>query len=95
MRLAKFVKEPGERKRYTLDYAEWLEDSELISNVEFTITPSGALTVDSYSLGSPATNVVFFASGGVDGVTYSVEARITTSVGQIREDQVTFAVKEY
>lgn len=95
MRLAKFGKEPGERKRYVLDYSEWLETSETITNVAFAVTPSGALEVDSYSIGSPATDVAFFVSGGVDGVTYSVEAVITTSVGQIREDQITYAVKEY
>lgn len=95
MRLAKFLKEPGERKRYVLDYSEWLEDSETITGVSFSVTPSGSLVVDSYSIGSPATDVAFFVSSGTDGVSYTVEAQITTSVGQIREDQITYAVKEY
>ena len=96
MKLAKYCKEPGERKRYTLDYSEWLDTNETITAVTFGVTPSevGGVQVDAFSIGTPATSITFFVNDGLDGTTYTVEATITTSGGQIKEDQVLFAVRE-
>jgi len=95
MRLGKFSKEPGERKLYTIDYSDWLNTSETITGLSFNITPATTLVVDGDAIGSPATGVSFFVSGGTDGVSYTVEAVVTTSQGQIKEDQVLFNIKEY
>jgi hypothetical protein len=96
MKLAKFVKSPAERKRYSIDYSEWLDTGELVSSIVFTVAPStGAapLVIDSYLIGTPATDVDFFANYGVDGVGYTVNVVMTTSGGQIKEDQILFSVK--
>lgn len=96
MKLARFIKQPSERKRYTIDYSDWLETSETISSVTFAPSPiaAGGLEVDAYSIAAPATSVVFFVNYGVSGTTYTVTVTITTSGGQIKEDEVLFSVRE-
>lgn len=97
MKLARFTKSSTERKRYTIDYADWLDTGETIASVDFTVTPTtdNALRVDAYTIATPATSVVYFANYGVDGVTYTVDVTITTSGGQIKADQVLYSVKDH
>lgn len=94
MPLAKFVQEPNEQKRYVLDYSDWLDTGETISSVAFSISPAG-MTVPSSTIGTPANTVSFFITGGTSGTKYTVEAQITTSAGQVKEDQLVFIVREY
>lgn len=96
MKLAKFVKSPAERKRYQIDYSEWLDTAETVQSIVFTVSPSTGtlpLVVDAYTIGSPATSVVFFANYGDDGIGYTVDVVMTTSGGQIKEDQILFSVR--
>lgn len=95
MKLAKFVKSPAERKRYTIDYSEWLDTGETISSVVFAVTPTDAstLTVDSYQIATPATSLAFYVGLGLDGGAYTVNVKITSSGGQVKEDQIGFMVK--
>ena len=96
MKLARFTKQPSERKRYTIDYSDWLDTGETISTVAFVPSPvaTGGLEIDAFSIATPATAVVFFANYGVSGTTYTVTVTITTSGGQIKEDEVLFSVRE-
>lgn len=96
MKLARFTKAPGERKRYTIDYSDWLDTGETISTVTFLPSPiqTGGLEVDAYSIATPATSVVFFANFGIDGTTYTLNVTITTSGGQTKEDQILFSVRD-
>jgi hypothetical protein len=93
--LAKFVKKPGERKRYTVDYSEWLDEGETVTGATFAITPvtSPILEVDASSIGTPATTVVFFVNGGVAGSDYELKIHVTTSGGQVKEDTALFSVR--
>lgn len=93
MKLARFAKQPAERKRYTIDYSDWLDTGETISSVAFSVSPTG-LQVDAYSIAVSGASVVFFANYGVNGTAYTVTATITTSGGQIKEDEILFAVRE-
>lgn len=96
MKLARFVKSPAERKRYSIDYSDWLDTGELVSSIVFTVTPSTGtlpLVIDSYLIGTPATSVGFFANYGDDNVSYTVDVVMTTSGGQIKEDQILFSVR--
>jgi hypothetical protein len=95
MKLANFIKSPSERKRYTIDYSDWLDTSETISSITFTVTPTGtgALQIDAYSIANPATSVVFFANYGVANINYTVDVIMTTSGGQIKEDTIQFTVR--
>jgi hypothetical protein len=96
MSLARFTKTPAERKRYAIDYSDWLDTDETVEFVTFTPSPlaTGGLEVDAYSISTPATSVVFFANAGIDGTTYTLDIKITTSGGQIKEDQILFSVRD-
>jgi hypothetical protein len=96
MKLGRFTKQPAERKRYSIDYTDWLDTGETITLASFTVTPAsaGALVIDAFSIPAAAKSVVFFANFGVSGTTYTVTVTITTSGGQIKEDEILFAVRE-
>lgn len=96
MKLAKFVKSPAERKRYSIDYSEWLDTGETVQSIIFTVTPSTGtlpLAIDAYQIATPATSVIFFANYGDEGTVYTVDVVMTTSGGQIKEDQILFSVR--
>jgi hypothetical protein len=96
MKLARFTKGPTERKRYSIDYSDWLDTGETISAVVFAPSPlvAGGLEVDAFTISTPATSVVFFANAGINGTTYTLDVTITTSGGQIKEDQILFSVRD-
>lgn len=96
MRLGSFVKTPIERKRYAIDYSEWLDTGETLSTVVYTIpvVTTPPLVVDATSIGSGNTVAVFFINGGLNGRQYTVEVVATTSGGQIKEDTVLFTVRD-
>lgn len=96
MKLARFTKAPTERKRYSIDYSDWLDTGETITAVTFTPSPlvTGGLEVDAYTISTPATSVVFFANAGISGTTYTLDVTITTSGGQIKEDQILYSVRD-
>lgn len=96
MRLGSFVKTPIERKRYAIDYSEWLDTGETLSTVIYTVSPTttSPLVVDATSIGSGNTLAVFFVSGGLNGKQYTIDVVATTSGGQIKEDTVLFTVRD-
>jgi hypothetical protein len=87
--LAKYVKAAVERKRYQLLYSNWLDVGEAVSNVAFTVTP-----VDGIVVNTDGVTVQYYASGGLDGTSYIAAAVMTTTQGQIKLDDVFFAVRE-
>lgn len=95
MKLGKFIKSPNERKRYSLQYSDWLDTGETVVAATFSVQPTGtdALVVDAYSIAASGAEVTFFANDGVVGTTYTVDVTITTSGGQIKEDQILFTVR--
>jgi hypothetical protein len=95
MVLGKYFKTPIERKRYTIDYSDWLDSGELVASVTFGVTPADAspVVIDGNANNPTATGVVFYASGGLDGASYKVTARLLSSNGQTREDTVQYTVK--
>lgn len=94
MPLRKFLKTPAERKRYSVDYSDWLDSGELLSALAFTVVPAGSLTISGPTYGSPSTSAAFFALGGVNGNTYEVILTATTSGGQIKQDSVLYTVRD-
>lgn len=94
--LARLQKSPSERKRYTVNYNNWLAESETIVEKSFVITPA---TVPPLELVTSAVNpsgkgLVFYIGGGVDKEVYKIEVFITTSDSQIKEDTITVYCKE-
>jgi hypothetical protein len=94
--LAKYVKAAVERKRYQLLYSNWLDVGEAVLNVAFTVTPVTVppLVVDGIVVNTDGVTVQYYASGGLDGTSYIAAAVMTTTQGQIKLDDVFFAVRE-
>jgi len=94
MNLGKFTKSPDERKRYVIEYEDWLDAGEQLSDATFTVSPTGALEIDAYLINEDGLSLAFFAAGGNDGETYEVLVQVSTTGGQIKENTVLFVVRE-
>lgn len=96
MKLAKFTKTPGDRKRYVIAYQDWLDEGEVISTATYALgaVPDN-IYVDGIMIGEDQKSVVLFVSGGLADEEYDLGIRIITSLDQIKEDYVTFVVKEF
>lgn len=96
MKLANFVKSPLERKRYTIDYTDWLDTGETVQAITFTVTPTGlaALQIDAYTIMPGSLQVSFFANYGELNTVYTVEVLMTTSGGQVKEDEILFTIRD-
>lgn len=96
MRLGKFSKTPDERKRYTVDYTDWLDTSETVSQAAYAVrqATSSPLVIDAQSILTGNKKISFYVSGGNDQETYDLEVKVTTSTGQIKEDVVSFLVRD-
>lgn len=96
MKLGKFIKAPGERKRYSIDYDNWLETGELVSTRSFSVSPATtpAFVVDASATLPGNRSIAFYVNGGKSGENYKVTVSISTSGGQVKEDVVLFQVKD-
>jgi hypothetical protein len=95
MNLGKYFKAPDERKRYSIDYTDWLDTGEVLTVVTFEVTPVDAdpVVIDGIAIETGEKSVVFYASAGLDGKSYKAIATTTTSGGQVKEDTVQYTVK--
>ena len=61
----------------------------------FTVLPIDAspAVIDGISINPAATGIVFYASGGLTGVSYTAYATMVSSNGQTKEDTVVYAVR--
>lgn len=96
--LGKFVQSPIERKRYLLDYADWFANSAnptgTLASVVFTSVPATTpAEVDAYEINDPATSITIFISGGLNGTQYRILVTVTTSDGQIKEDEIIIDIR--
>ena len=95
MQLGKYFKVTADKKRYAIDYSDWLDTGELVRTVTYEVTPTenGCLVIDTTSIDSTNTQAVFYASAGNVGISYTVTATMNTSAGQVRVDTIQFVVK--
>lgn len=93
MRIGKFRKAPADRKRYVVDYKDWLNDNEEISDgVVAGSVPEDGFYVDGFLVDNSNREVIFYVSGGLSGVEYTVTITVDTTLQQTKEDWVTFVV---
>jgi len=93
MRIAKFRKAPADRKRYVINYSDWLNEDEILESVSMSgNAEDDEFYVDGYIIGETGKDVIFFVSGGVDCKEYDVYCTVHTSWQQIKEDYVTIVV---
>ncbi len=92
-RIGKFRKAAADRKRYVVDYEDWMNEGEIIYIVAASgDVPEDNFYVDGYVVDTGGKQVVFYVSGGAAGSTYDVTITIETSLQQTKEDFVTFVV---
>lgn len=97
MILGRYRQQPGERRKRGVDYTDFLEDSEEVTNVTASVSPT---TDTPFVISNIAIDPeegkewIYFAEGGEHGETYAVEFTVTTNGGQIKQDTVEFDVEE-
>lgn len=85
-----FSKDPAAVLDYKLDWSDWMEDGDTIT--DDTVTVPAGLTLDSSS--HDDASVTFWLSGGTAGQHYRVTVQITTSAGRVDERSVSVKVQE-
>jgi hypothetical protein len=95
-KMGRIVQQPNENIRRLVSYSQWLEEGERITDVTITVAPvtDPPFVCDTIVIGPDADKFAYYASGGVDGEDYTATITITTSVAQVREDELLFGVKE-
>ncbi len=89
MRIGRFKKGELDRKRYVVDYNDWLDVAETVTAVTCAgNNPDDAFFVDGYVVNTGGKEIIFYASGGVAGSSYNVTVQVTTSMGQVKQDWV-------
>ena len=96
MKFATYRKTPAERKRYTISYADWLDSGEFVQSATYfidndTVPP---LMVEGSFIQFDGLGLSFFVSGGITDEQYQLNVLMETSVGQIKEDWMTFVVEQ-
>lgn len=91
MKLGTVSKQPGEKRRWAIDYTDAMDTGDAVESVAVVVTPDG-LTVSAYEV-SPKVRVV--CSGGTAGTTYKITLTMTTTGGnEVFEDELFVKVKE-
>jgi hypothetical protein len=92
--LKAFTQTPVERKRYTVSYARWMDETETLFDHAIVISPSTSpsLIAEAAFTSNSDTEISFFIKGGVRGQLYDVKLVATTSEGQVKEDNLQMAV---
>jgi|TARA_B110000908_G_scaffold146339_1_gene177257 hypothetical protein len=86
------IQQPTENLDYDIDYASLVTTPEdTLSTVVASVTPAG-LTVS--GLVANTTTGKLWATGGVNGVEYTVTIVTTTVQGRIKEDEIIVLVEE-
>jgi hypothetical protein len=93
MSIGKFIKSPAERKRYTIDYSNWLDTTETVASVTYAVTPveAGGLVVDSSSV-TPTTGIFYISLGNLSSA-YTITATMTSSANQIKQDTIAVIIR--
>lgn len=96
MLLGRFQQTPLERKRYTIEYSDWLDTGETVTSTDFSVETNTdtPLVVDDVAVDIDGTLVVFYVSGGEADADYKVLALIGTSGGQDKEDSIIYAIRD-
>lgn len=98
MAIAKYTKAATDRKRYQIDYSDWLDTGEMLTSVAFTVDSNSVtspLIVNDIQVLPTGLGVQYYVSGGLDGVTYRILADATTTTGpQEKLDEVLMTIRE-
>lgn len=75
-----FVKDPGDRVDYLVDFTEWLGE-DTISSVSWTV-PDG---ITNYSTSGTTATATIWLAGGTHGQEHVITCQATTAGGRIKQ----------
>lgn len=82
----------GDKKRYVIDYENWLDSGETVASITFTVD-TGPAAVPSYTIAGDGLSVAFFITGASLSFTpFSLHFEAVTSAGQEKNDHIQFFV---
>ncbi len=93
--LDRFEQTPDEVLQYTLNAVPWLGTGETIDSATWEVDNATTPALVVTSLIDFPTSVTFFVSGGLDGQKYKLVIEIETSVGNIKQFGIQFAIKDF
>lgn len=85
-----FLKDPGDRIDYTINFTDWLNGDTITGTPSWTV-PSG-LTL--YAQSNTTTAATVWLSGGTNNEEYVVVCQITTTGGRIKQQGFIVKVKD-
>jgi hypothetical protein len=97
MMLGRYRQQPGELRKRGIDYDDFLEEDEEVTEVEVAITP---VTVIPFLVSNIVIDPeggrewVYFSEGGEVGITYAVLFTVHTNGGQRKQDTIEFDIEE-
>ena len=81
----------GARRKWIIDYSQWLAAGVTVVPVAFSATTTSlTATVDFVS--TTATTLQFFLNGGIINEIFTVALQITDSTGEVKHDTIEFFV---
>jgi len=86
-----FRKAAIERRRLYLDYSCWLEESEMLIDLQVIVspdTPEAPIAITSGYTDVTQKKLVIFASGGLPNTDYILSMRVRTDEGQVKKDDL-------
>lgn len=94
--IAKRFHTAGNRRRWRVDYSDWLEPGVTATSAAVTLTDTTAAplvgaTVDTVSVDAEG-HVVFWTNGGVVNEVFTINVTMTDSIGEVKKDTVAFSV---
>lgn len=78
------VKDPSDKLDYAVDWDQWLESGESITDVDWTVE-TGLTKASDPTESNTAKTATVWLEGGSNGEDYTVACKITTSAGRIVE----------
>lgn len=89
--LGKFTKQSGETLDYDVDFSDWFSNRSDTA-ASYTATADTGITITTTVRTGNIVKVVL--SDGIDGVTYKVTVRLTTTSNLIKEADFTVRIKD-
>ena len=94
MLLGKIEKQPTDRQNYFVKYEEYLQEGELLLSALAQVDIVGELYVIGPVVMADDKTLEFWLEDGVDGVTYKLDITVTTTIGNVKQDEFKVKVKE-
>lgn len=86
-----YTKAVVERRRLYLDYSCWLEEAEILTDTQVTVTPftvDTPITITTGYTDATQKKLVMFVGGGAANTGYVLSVVVRTDAGQIKRDDI-------